>query len=522
MSGVPVSVALVAGALAAFNPCGMPLLWAFLADTVARGATRLTMPRRVLAALRAGVLVAAGFTVVFATVGLPVSLGVAAASDAVPWVGVGFGVTLLLVGLVELGGTHVELPARVRRLLGVRTRTDTPILFGLGYGIASLGCTLPVVLAVVGAGSAEVRPTATLMVFATWGAGLAVVVVTLALAATLIGRTAKRPAMRVQPHLRRLTAAVLVIAGGYLTYYWVRVGFGDAATATSDPLVSAVVDVASWIEARAQSGVGAPLLVAAALGLAAVAIVSRLRQRKEEPVVSETPRPQPKRARLRGSPVIVAAIAIAGVVVGALAGYDLGASRSSSAEPDGPAPRAAAAVNPPDLAARAATADEVAELRSGGRAAGIADFTGVDDLAQAFDESAGATRVIALLSPTCITCLRGAQWIQDILEDHPDANVQVYAIWFSLLPSDGRAEWEDGILTDERVVHLWDDRQVMGRLFADLGYGDLPVQWDAVFVYGPEARWGAADEPSDLVIWRRPIIGYASELEDGLRPLLDS
>ena len=78
MNAVPVSVALVAGGLAVVNPCGFPLLPAFLSFYL--GADEDALPRaptRILQGLLVGALVSVGFLGLFAFVGLPVSFGVA-------------------------------------------------------------------------------------------------------------------------------------------------------------------------------------------------------------------------------------------------------------------------------------------------------------------------------------------------------------------------------------------------------------------------------------------------------------
>src|SRR5262249_19792769 len=86
ISSVPISIALVAGGLAVINPCGFPLLPAFLSYYL--GAEEQRLPRastRALQGLLVGALVALGFLGFFALVGLPVSYGVGAIARAVPW-----------------------------------------------------------------------------------------------------------------------------------------------------------------------------------------------------------------------------------------------------------------------------------------------------------------------------------------------------------------------------------------------------------------------------------------------------
>ena len=59
---------------------------------------------------------------------------------------------------------------------------------------------------------------------------------------------------------------------------------------------------------------------------------------------------------------------------------------------------------------------------------------------------------------TATVCrLAGARRVQkEILEKYPTANVRVYAIWFSMLPTDGRTMWRWGgsTLTDSRVAFI--------------------------------------------------------------------
>src|SRR5262249_30325948 len=143
ISSVPISIALVAGGLAVVNPCGFPLLPAFLSYYLGAEERRLPRaPTRVLQGLSVGGLVAVGFLGVFAIVGLPVSYGVGAIARAVPWAGLATGAVLALAGLLTLLGTHLRLPTYFRVQPRRERRVGAMLLFGVGYGAASLGCTL--------------------------------------------------------------------------------------------------------------------------------------------------------------------------------------------------------------------------------------------------------------------------------------------------------------------------------------------------------------------------------------------
>ncbi|MGI8420894.1 MAG: cytochrome c biogenesis CcdA family protein, partial [Gaiellaceae bacterium] len=176
MGAVPVSVALVAGGLAVVNPCSFPLLPAFLSFYV--GAEEEKLPRaatRVAQGLLVGALVTVGFLGLFALIGVPISFGAGAVAQAVPWAGIATGALLAVVGLVALAGVHMRSPLHFQVRARRERRAGAIVLFGVGYGAASLGCTLPIFLTLVGAslGGSNVA------VFVAYGIGMAVVLMTL-------------------------------------------------------------------------------------------------------------------------------------------------------------------------------------------------------------------------------------------------------------------------------------------------------------------------------------------------------
>lgn len=115
--------------------------------------------------------------------------------------------------------------------------------------------------------------------------------------------------------------------------------------------------------------------------------------------------------------------------------------------------------------------------------------------------------------------MAGARWVQkEILDAHPGVKVRVYAISFRMLPSDRVAEWlvdPYDLLSDPRVDHFWDEDRVIGRWYAGRederseGSGDR-VEWDAYFLYDPDATWD--DSPPEPVSWGRTIVQTREKL----------
>lgn len=265
-------MALVAGGLATLNPCGFPVLSAFLSYYLGTEETR--SPYRIARGLAAGMLVTAGFAGVFTVVGLPLAYGVAGIIGMVPWAGLVLGIVLTATGVAVLAGRWIALPGWSAPGLRWRRRPSTTLLFGVGHGVASFGCTLPVFLTLLGAAAGAGGTAAALAVFGAYVVGMAVVLVSLSLGVAFLHDGLARRVRRVLPYLRPLTAGLLIAAGIYLTYYWIRVGFGSPAAVVSDPLIGVVTRFTIWIEAVAGRGgvvvfavLGVVVLAAAVVGI---------------------------------------------------------------------------------------------------------------------------------------------------------------------------------------------------------------------------------------------------------------
>jgi cytochrome c biogenesis protein CcdA len=277
VNAVPVSVALAAGGLAVINPCGFPLLPAFLAFYL--GSDEETLPRaptRILQGLLVGALVSVGFLGLFALVGLPVSFGVALVARAVPWAGLATGALLALAGLVALAGRRIALPLHLHVPVKKERRLGAMLLFGVGYGAASLGCTLPLFLTLIAASSGADKLT----VFAAYAIGTAAVLIALSVLVALAREGVARGLRPLLPYLSRIAGLLLVIAGGYLSYYWARLRFGDTATVADDPIVSFGIRFSGHI--RSVAGGHGALLVAAAGAVVLVALLASLLHRRRQ------------------------------------------------------------------------------------------------------------------------------------------------------------------------------------------------------------------------------------------------
>jgi len=229
-----------------------------------------------LQGLLVGALVTVGFLGFFALVGLPVSYGVAAIARAVPWAGLATGAALALAGLLTLLGKHFRLPTHLPVRLRRERRFGAMLLFGVGYGAASLGCTLPLFLTLVGA---SLSGGGKLTAFLAYGAGMAVVSMALSVLVALAREGAARAVRPLLPHMNRIAGLLLLASGGYLFYYWARLRFGDTATVADDPIVSFGVRFSGHARNFAD-GKGSLILIGAAVIVGLAVFVSLWQRRR--------------------------------------------------------------------------------------------------------------------------------------------------------------------------------------------------------------------------------------------------
>jgi len=278
----PLALAFTAGLVASVNPCGFPMLPAYLSffvgadDGAPAAGSRTATAGRVLRALGAAAAVSAGFFAVFVAIGLPVHAGRTWLYDVAPWVTIAIGTVLVGLGLAMLCGLRpaLGLPHLDR---GGRTRGPVSMaVFGASYGVASLSCTLPVFLSFVAGTTGRTNLASGLATFGAFALGMATVLTALTVALAFARTSLVRHLRRVLPYVDRISGLLPVLAGAYLVWYWTaHLAGGDGGAA-----VDLVESWSAGATARLAGGgvrLGLLLVVAAAAAVAWAAARRRAR-----------------------------------------------------------------------------------------------------------------------------------------------------------------------------------------------------------------------------------------------------
>jgi cytochrome c biogenesis protein CcdA len=229
----PLGFAFSAGMVSAVNPCGFTMLPAYLglylgttgereASSAAEAAGQLRQ------ALVVGLSVTAGFILLFAVVGLSIGSGARFLVEYFPWIGLGIGVLLTVAGgwLIRGGTIYTALGERMAARIGDPTRTDVRgyFLFGLSYGTASLSCTLPIFITVIGGSIAIADFLPSVWQFVLYGLGMGSVILALTLSLAVFKAALLVWLRQVMTYVQPVSAMMMLAAGGFIVYYWLTFG----------------------------------------------------------------------------------------------------------------------------------------------------------------------------------------------------------------------------------------------------------------------------------------------------------
>lgn len=228
---LPLGYAFGAGMVAAVNPCGFALLPAYLmlylgeASESRRGLRGARLGR----ALAISASVTLGFVLLFGITGLLLSSVTASLTRIFPWLGLVVGVSLVLLAgrLILGGGMYAGLGERMAaRVTGIARGNNVAgyFAYGVGYGLASLSCTLPIFLALAGGSLTAGRLVSSLSEYILYGLGMGAVITALTLITALFKAAAVRRIGQLSRYVGPASALLLFLAGGYTIYYWLTLG----------------------------------------------------------------------------------------------------------------------------------------------------------------------------------------------------------------------------------------------------------------------------------------------------------
>lgn len=210
MDAAQLSLAFTAGALAFLSPCSLPMLPAYISYYLDKGDHR----GRLTSGLYLAASTVIGFLLVFVGIGIIPSLVI---SEFVKWVWVAepvVGLIVITLGIAT-GWTSVFNSVPIINFSFNGNRLSF-LAYGVAYGFASLGCSLPVFLLVVLQGAAAGGIKEILILFIAYCTGAATLIIPLTITLTLTKGLIYERLLQVLPYMKKINAAVLILAGSYM------------------------------------------------------------------------------------------------------------------------------------------------------------------------------------------------------------------------------------------------------------------------------------------------------------------
>ncbi len=228
---LPFGFAFAAGMVSTVNPCGFMMLPAYLGlyvGTQDLEEQRPGLTSRLFKASTVSVAVGMGFVVLFGTAGIIISAGAQSIVNWFPWVGLGVGAVLTIAGGYIMAGGKLYTSFATQTASKIGDPRDASMkgyfLFGLSYATASLSCTLPIFIALISSSLATGTFLDAAGQFFVYALGMSFVITALTLSLALAQNQVSTGLKKVLPHTNMISAALLLLAGGYIVFYWLTEG----------------------------------------------------------------------------------------------------------------------------------------------------------------------------------------------------------------------------------------------------------------------------------------------------------
>ena len=207
--------ALLLGILSFFAPCAFPLLPGYFSYYIGRYEEGATLK----SALKAGLAAATGINGLFAVMGAAVALGASAVSSYLEYLKPGVGVVIVLLGLAMVFSktgffTRIEaFFASYSTKLSVRSQQSGLFMYGIGYGLAVMGCQFIPFIGLVLEGLAAGGALQAILVFLLFSLGMGCMMVGVSLLAGTAKRTILDRLKTLMPYINRACGLILILVG---------------------------------------------------------------------------------------------------------------------------------------------------------------------------------------------------------------------------------------------------------------------------------------------------------------------
>lgn len=280
VSAGPLALALTAGVIVAFNPCGFAMLPAYMSYYVGSTAAdaQRPLPQRLVRAAMVASVVTLGFVTVYGTIGLLATKVFSSINKVVPFISIGVGIALAILGLVMLRGYEPKLSFLKVGSIDQGKGLRSLYVFGLSYAVVSLSCGFAGFSGVVVSTLRDGSIFGAAATYLTFSLGMGLVLMVLTMAAALAQQTVAKSLRKALPYVNRASGFFLIVAGLYVAFYgWWSYRVRTNGSAAAGPIAWVErwsASVSTWLQSLSTGAVVSAIVVLAGVVATAV-IISR-------------------------------------------------------------------------------------------------------------------------------------------------------------------------------------------------------------------------------------------------------
>lgn len=137
----------------------------------------------------------------------------------------------------------------------------------------------------------------------------------------------------------------------------------------------------------------------------------------------------------------------------------------------------------------------------------VLDLSDVSALREWFQRQGGNVRVVALLNPSCLSCVKGFDALQGIMKNVPSPKLRVAIVWLPSGETMNRdiAVFQSSRFVDGRVTYFWDPYRAAGETWQSV----LKLNgtaWDVYMLYGKSSTWNEPElDPGPPAFWMHQL-----------------
>jgi cytochrome c-type biogenesis protein len=209
--------AFLLGLASFFAPCAFPLLPGYISYYLGRYEGGPTLSGSV----KAGIAAATGINGMFALIGIAVAVGATAVRSYLEQLTPGVGFIIVFLGLAMVFGKTEIFDKFGGKLssysskLGGRTGLFGLFMYGVGYGVAAMGCQAPVFIALLFQGLAAGGLLEAFMLFLSFSIGMGSMMITVSVIVGTAKTTILERVRKMTPYINRACGVILIIVGAY-------------------------------------------------------------------------------------------------------------------------------------------------------------------------------------------------------------------------------------------------------------------------------------------------------------------